>query len=125
MEAKRAGVGGIVVWGSGSATREFLYVEDAAEAILLAAERYDRSAPINIGSGSEISIRDLVGLIMKATKYEGAAIWDPTKPDGQPRRVLDTSKALKEFGFKARTPLDVGLEHTVRWYLDVAEAGLF
>ncbi len=117
VEAKRAGAGEIVVWGSGSATREFLYVEDAAEAIVLGAERYDKSGPINIGSGSEISIRDLVGLIMKATKYEGAVIWDPTKPDGQPRRALDTSRALVEFGFKARTPLGVGLERTARWYL--------
>jgi len=120
VEAKRTGAGRIVVWGSGSATREFLYVEDAAEAILLAAERYDKSAAINIGSGSEISIRDLVRLIMKATEYDGAVVWDPTKPDGQPRRALDTSRALVEFAFKARTPLDVGLERAARWYLNTA-----
>ena len=119
-EAKQTGVGEIVVWGSGSVTREFLYVEDAAEAIVLAAERYDKSAPINIGSGAEISIRELVGLIMKATKYDGAVIWDPTKPDGQPRRALDTSRALMEFGFKARTPFGVGLERAAQWYLIMA-----
>lgn len=120
VEAKRAGAPEIVVWGSGKATREFLYVDDAAEAILLAAERYDRSDPINIGSGSEISIRDLVALIMKATKYGGTVVWDAAKPDGQPRRALDTSKAFQAFGFRARTPLAVGLERTVHWYLEQA-----
>lgn len=120
VEAKLACAPEIVVWGSGKATREFLYVDDAAEAILLAAERYDRSDPMNIGSGLEISVRDLVALIMKATKYSGTVVWDAAKPDGQPRRALDTSKAFQAFGFRARTPLAVGLERTVHWYLEQA-----
>ncbi len=118
VEARRAGAGEIFVWGSGRATREFLYVEDAADAIVLAAERYDKPDPINIGSGSEISIRDLVALIMKATKFEGSVRWDTTKPDGQPRRALETSKAAEGFGFRARTLLAVGLERTVQWFLE-------
>src|SRR5580765_1861901 len=93
VDAREAGVDEIVVWGTGSATREFLYVEDAAEAIALAAERYDGAEPVNLGAGLEISIRDLVGLIAKLTSFEGRIVWDASKPDGQPRRMLDTSRA--------------------------------
>ena len=107
----------IVVWGTGKATREFLYVEDAAEGILLAIEKYDKPEPVNLGAGFEISIKDLVELIVKLTGFKGRIIWDTTKPDGQPRRCLDTSKAEKEFGFKAKTSLGEGLKKTINWYL--------
>ena len=116
LEAKERGDGQIVVWGTGKPTREFLYVEDAAEGILLAAERYDKSAPVNLGSGMEISIRDLVHLIAQLTGFEGEIVWDTSKPDGQPRRCLDTSKAEREFGFRARTSFEDGLTQTVEWY---------
>lgn len=106
----------IDVWGTGSATREFFYVEDAAEAICLATEKYNKSEPVNIGAGFEISIKDLAGLIAKLSGFEGEIIWDKTKPDGQPRRLLDTSKARKEFGFKAKTDLITGLKNTIEWY---------
>jgi GDP-L-fucose synthase len=106
----------IVVWGTGKATREFFYVEDAAEAIILAMEKYDKSDPVNIGAGFEISIRDLVGLITELTGFKGRVIWDETKPDGQPRRMLDTARAYHEFGFKARTDFRVGLAKTIEWY---------
>ena len=106
----------IVVWGTGKATREFFYVEDAAEAIILAMEKYDKSDPVNIGAGFEISIRDLVGLIIELTGFKGRVIWDETKPDGQPRRMLDTARAYHEFGFKARTDFRVGLAKTIEWY---------
>jgi GDP-L-fucose synthase len=106
----------IVVWGTGKATREFFYVEDAAEAIILAMEKYDKSDPVNIGAGFEISIRDLVGLIIELTGFKGRVIWDETKPDGQPRRMLDTTRAYHEFGFKARTAFRVGLAKTIEWY---------
>jgi len=96
------------VWGTGKATREFFYVEDAAEAIILAMEKYNKSDPVNIGAGFEISIRDLVGLIMELTGFKGRVIWDETKPDGQPRRMLDTTRAYHEFGFKARTDFGWG-----------------
>lgn len=109
----------IVVWGDGTPTREFLYVEDAAEAILLASERYNKSEPINIGAGFEISIKDLVKLIAKLSGFEGRIIWDKTKPDGQPRRRLDTTKAEKEFGFKAKTSFAEGLKKTIDWYRQV------
>lgn len=107
----------IEVWGTGKATREFLYVEDAAEAIILAAEKYDKAEPVNIGTGSEISIKDLVELIAKLTGYRGKIIWDKTKPDGQPRRMLDTSKAEKEFGFRAKTDFEKGLKKMIEWYI--------
>lgn len=107
----------IVVWGTGKATREFLYVEDAAEGILLAIEKYDKPEPVNLGAGFEISIKDLVELIVKLTGFKGRIIWDTTKPDGQPRRCLDTSKAEKEFGFKAKKSLGEGLKKTINWYL--------
>jgi len=107
----------VVVWGSGTATREFFYVEDAAEAIILAMERYNKSDPVNIGAGFEISIKDLVDLIVKLTGFKGEIIWDTSKPDGQPRRVLDTTKAFTEFGFRAKTSFKVGLKKTIEWYI--------
>jgi len=107
----------ITVWGTGKVTREFLYVEDCAEAIILATEKYNKSEPVNIGAGFEISIKDLVNLIAKLTGFKGKIIWDTTKPDGQPRRMLDTTKAEKEFGFKAKTPFEEGLRRTIDWYL--------
>lgn len=106
----------VEVWGSGLATREFFYVEDAAEAIALATERYNKSEPINIGAGFEISIKNLVKLIVELMDYRGKIIWDKTKPDGQPRRMLDTQRALNEFGFKAKTDLRTGLNKTIEWY---------
>ena len=106
----------ILVWGTGRPTREFLYVEDAAEAIILATEKYNKSEPVNIGAGFEISIKDLVKLIAKLTGFKGKIIWDKTKPDGQPRRCLDTSRAAKEFGFKAKTKFEEGLARTIEWY---------
>jgi len=116
MDAINAGEPSITVWGTGRATREFLFVEDAAEGIVLAAERYEKADPVNLGAGFEISIKDLVHLIAKLTGFEGEIIWDATKPDGQPRRCLDTSKAEREFGFKARTGFEEGLRKTVDWY---------
>jgi len=107
----------ITVWGTGKATREFFYVEDAAEAIILAMERYNKSDPINIGAGFEISIKDLVDLIVKLTGFKGEIVWDTTKPDGQPRRMLDTTKAFTEFGFKAKTSFKEGLQKTIEWYI--------
>ncbi|MBU4121226.1 MAG: GDP-L-fucose synthase [Proteobacteria bacterium] len=106
----------IVVWGTGAATREFFYVEDAAEAIVLATERYDKEEPVNIGAGFEISIRDLVALIVELTGFKGRIVWDKTKPDGQPRRMLDTTRAFVEFGFRARTNFREGLAKTIDWY---------
>ncbi|MBU1766851.1 MAG: GDP-L-fucose synthase [Candidatus Omnitrophica bacterium] len=108
----------IVVWGTGKSTREFLYVEDAAEGILLAAEKYNKSEPVNLGAGFEISIKDLVELIAELTGFKGKIIWDKTKPDGQPRRCLNTTKAYKEFGFKAKTQFETGLKKTIEWYKD-------
>jgi GDP-L-fucose synthase len=104
------------VWGTGTATREFFYVEDAAEAIYLAALSYNKSDPVNIGTGSEISIKDLTKLVAKLTGFSGQIIWNKSKPDGQPKRLLDTAKALKEFGFKASTDLTTGLTKTIDWY---------
>ncbi|MGA2159809.1 MAG: GDP-L-fucose synthase [Dehalococcoidia bacterium] len=117
VDAIEYGKDKIVLWGSGKPTREFLFVEDAAEAIVLATEKYDKSDPVNIGSGSEISIKDLINIIIELTGYKGAVVWDKTKPDGQPRRQLDVSKAAKEFGFKAKTGLEEGLKKTIAWYL--------
>jgi GDP-L-fucose synthase len=118
LEAKRAQSSSVTCWGTGNPTREFLYVEDAAEAVVLAAERYQGAEPVNIGSGAEISTRRLAELIKDITGYEGTLVWDANRPDGQPRRVLDISRAAQAFGFKARTPLRDGLERTVLWYLD-------
>jgi len=106
----------VVVWGSGKATREFFYVEDAAEAIILAMERYNKSDPVNIGAGFEISIKELVELIVELTGFKGRIIWDKSKPDGQPRRMLDTSKAEMGFAFKAKTDFREGLKKTIEWY---------
>ena len=113
----------IEVWGTGKATREFLYVEDAAEAILLATECYDRPAPVNLGAGFEISIRDLVSSIVNLTGFQGEVVWDETKPDGQPRRRLDTTKAEKYFGFKAKMPFEEGLKRTIAWYREQVGRG--
>ena len=106
----------IIVWGTGRATREFLYVEDAAEGIVLATEKYNKSDPVNIGSGFEISIKDLASFIAKLTGFKGKIVWDKTKPDGQLRRALSTTKAFKEFGFKAEVKLEDGLKKTIDWY---------
>ncbi len=106
----------VSVWGTGSPSREFIYVEDAAEGIVLATEKYDRPDPVNIGAGFEIKIKDLVDLIADCTGFEGRIIWDSSKPDGQPRRYLDTTKAEKEFGFKAKMPFKEGLRRTIDWY---------
>jgi len=111
----------ITVWGTGNATREFLYVEDAAEGILLAAERYNKSDPVNLGAGFEISIKDLVHLIVKLTRFNGEIVWDASKPDGQPRRVLDVTSAEKEFGFRAKVGLEEGLRKTIEWYLSTKQ----
>ncbi|HKQ46989.1 MAG TPA: GDP-L-fucose synthase [Phycisphaerae bacterium] len=116
VEAKARGEKKVDVWGTGTASREFLYVEDCARAILLAAERYDEAEPINIGSGSEITIRDLATKIQQLVGYEGQIVWDPTQPDGQPRRCLDCSRARERLGFTAEIDLDEGLRRTVEWY---------
>jgi GDP-L-fucose synthase len=113
IEAKETNSPQIDVWGDGSPTREFLYVEDAAEGILLAAERYNESAPVNLGSAQEISIKELVEMIARLTKFEGEIVWDKSKPNGQPRRKLDVSKAEKFFGFKAATDFMTGLQTTI------------
>jgi GDP-L-fucose synthase len=106
----------IIVWGTGKATREFLYVEDCAEGVVLATEKYNKSDPVNIGSSFEISIKDLVHLIAKLTGFNGEIVWDTSKPDGQPKRKLDVSRAEKEFGFKSKTTFEVGLKNTIDWY---------
>ncbi len=116
LEAQAAGQPSIEVWGDGSPTREFLYVEDAAEGILLAAEKYNGSEPVNLGSGMEISIKDLVSLIVKLTGYPGKVVWNKSKPNGQPRRRLDVSRAESEFGFKAQVGFEEGLLRTIDWY---------
>ncbi len=107
----------IIVWGTGKATREFLYVEDCALGILLATEKYNKSEPVNLGSGNEVSIKDLILLIAKITGFKGEIVWDASKPDGQPKRRLDVSRAKKEFGFKAKTTFEEGLKKTIEWYL--------
>ena len=116
VEAKDNGDDHIVVWGDGSPTREFIYVTDAAEGIALATARYNESDPVNIGSGFEISIKDLVEKIAHLTGFEGDLVWDTSKPNGQPRRALDTSRAKEKFGFEARTDFDEGLINTIRWF---------
>jgi len=117
-DAKVSGADHIEVWGTGSATREFLYVEDAAEGVVLAAERYDKADPVNLGSGMEISIKDLITTICRLMDYKGELHWDTTKPDGQPRRMLDVSRANTEFGFRAQTSFEDGLKKTIDWYRD-------
>ena len=116
VDAIDSGAPRIEVWGTGSASREFLYVEDCARAIVLAARHYDGGEPVNLGAGREITIRDLVGLVARLTGFRGEIVWDPSKPDGQPRRCLDTSRALAEFGWRARTPLRDGLRETIHWF---------
>ena len=116
IEATESGAKELVVWGDGSPTREFIYVEDAAEGIVKAAEGYDGPEPVNIGSGQEISIKDLVTLIAEETGYTGELVWDTSKPNGQPRRALDTSRAAEYFGFRAQTNFRDGLRNTIAWY---------
>jgi GDP-L-fucose synthase len=116
VEARERGDRKIVAWGTGAASREFLHARDAAEGILAAAERYDKSEAVNLGAGFEITIRDLVSLVARLCRFEGEIAWDATKPDGQPRRMLDTSKALREFGWKARIGFEDGLGETVDWF---------
>lgn len=116
FDAKVQGKNHIVVWGTGKSTREFLYVEDAARGIALATEKYNKPEPVNLGSGFEISIKDLAELIAKLMNFEGKIIWDTSKPDGQPKRKLDTSRAEKEFGFRAKTNFKEGLRKTIEWY---------
>jgi len=122
IEARRAGQSFIEVWGSGDASREFLYVEDCADGILLAAKEYDESEPVNIGTGREITIKDLVELIARLSKFDGEIRWQTNRPDGQPRRCLDVSRARDKFGFRARTSLEEGLRRTIEWYESTSEA---
>lgn len=117
-EAKRQNKPNVEVWGTGKPTREFLYVEDAAKAIVLAAEKYDKPEPVNLGSGKEITMGDLAFLILTLMNYEGSISWNYDKPDGQPRRVLDVSRAKQEFGFEAKTNFTEGLKKTITWYLE-------
>lgn len=117
VDAQMTGEDHIVAWGDGTPTREFLYVDDAAEGILLAAERYNKPAPVNLGSGFEISIKKLTETIARHVGFQGQIVWDTSKPNGQPRRRLDTSKAEREFGFSATVNFDQGLERTIKWYL--------
>jgi GDP-L-fucose synthase len=120
-EAVASGAREVTLWGDGTPTREFLYVDDAAEAILLASERYDGAEPVNIGSGTEIRIADLAQEVAHAVGFNGAIVWDATKPNGQPRRSLDTSRAVANFGFRAHTPFGAGLRQTVAWYRSNAD----
>jgi GDP-L-fucose synthase len=117
LEARQRGDRQVVLWGDGSPTREFLYVEDAADGILLAAERYNGAEPVNLGSGNEISIKDLAMLIARLTGFEGDLVWDTSKPNGQPRRALDVSRAAQYFGFRAQVPFEEGLRRTIDWYV--------
>lgn len=116
VEAKRNNLPNVTVWGTGRATREFCYVGDAAEGIVLATEKYDESEPVNIGAGFEISIKDLVEKIKNIVGYSGEIVWDTSKPDGQPRRMLDVSRAKKKFGYSSTTDFDAGLKETIDWY---------
>jgi GDP-L-fucose synthase len=116
VEAQDRGDTEVVIWGTGAATREFLHADDCARAILMAAERYDSSEPVNIGAGFEISIRDLANLIVELTGFRGQLVWDESKPDGQPRRRLDTMRAKEAFGFVAEIPFEEGLRQTIQWY---------
>jgi GDP-L-fucose synthase len=118
VDAKAKGERSITVWGSGRASREFLYVEDAARGIVLAAEKYNQPDPVNLGAGFEITIRELLKIIIEETGFQGEVVWDTAKPDGQPRRCLDTSRAEKEFGFKAQVPFRAGLRKTIEWYVN-------
>jgi len=123
IEAKESGSREIVCWGDGTPTREFLYVEDCAEAIVLATEKYDQSEPVNIGTGKEISIQNLTELIAELTAFNGNIVWDKSKPNGQPRRCLDVSRAKDLFDFVAQTKLRAGLQRTIEWYLSRERGG--
>jgi GDP-L-fucose synthase len=128
VDAREAGAAQVEVWGSGTyqgvpVSREFLYVDDAAEGIVLATERYDRSDPVNIGAGQEIAINDLIELIRRLTGFQGKIVRDLTKPDGQPRRFLDTARAREAFGFVARTSFEEGLRKTIEWFEKHRAAG--
>jgi GDP-L-fucose synthase len=116
VEARIRGDQQIAAWGTGSASREFLYAGDCAEGVVLAMERYDKPDPINLGNGREIRIKELTELVARLAGFEGRIVWDPTKPDGQPRRCLDVSAAEREMGFVARTPFEEGLKQTIAWY---------
>jgi GDP-L-fucose synthase len=116
IEAREIGAKSIEVWGTGAASREFLYVDDAADGIVRAAELYDDGEPVNLGAGHEIPVRDLVGLIVSQTGFRGEVRWDPSKPDGQPRRSLDTTRARERFGFEAQMPLASGIRRTIDWF---------
>jgi GDP-L-fucose synthase len=122
IEADLRGETAVELWGDGSPTREFLYVSDAARGIVLAAERYDSPDPVNLGAGFEISMRDLAEKIMRATAFRGEVRWDTSRPNGQPRRMLDVSRAKERFGFSATTSLDDGLAQTIAWYREHREA---
>jgi len=122
FEARRAGAASIEVWGTGTPTREFLYVDDAARGIMMAAERYDKPEPVNLGTSQEISIRDLVALIAELTDFDGQILYDASKPDGQPRRKLNVDRAKREFGFVAETPFRIGLQRTIEWFKANASA---
>ena len=121
VDAKENNLKEIIVWGSGKATREFLYVDDAARGIVFAAEKYDKIDPVNLGSSQEISIKDLVNIICQVVGYKGNIIWDKSKPDGVMRRKLNVSKAELEFGFKSKMPLREGIQKTVDWYINYKE----
>lgn len=121
IDAKMEHSSSIIVWGTGKPTREFLYVEDCAEGILLATEHYNKPEPVNLGAGFEISIRGLVDLIMRLTGFKGEIVWNHTKPDGQPRRMLNTTRAFKKFVFRAKTDLETGLKKTIEWYLSTKQ----
>jgi GDP-L-fucose synthase len=123
VTAREQGAAEVTLWGDGSPTREFLYVTDAAEGLLLAAERYDDSDPVNLGSGTEISIRDLAAEVARATGFTGRFVWDTSQPNGQPRRQLDVTRARQRFGFQARTSFAEGLKRTVEWYLEARGQG--
>jgi GDP-L-fucose synthase len=122
LEAKESGAGEAVCWGDGSPTREFLHVRDCAEGLALAAERYDGEEPVNLGSGEEITVRDLAELIARECGFQGRIVWDTSRPNGQPRRRLDTTRAWERFGCRARIPLIEGIRETIAWYQGVAKA---
>jgi GDP-L-fucose synthase len=123
VDAIESGAPRIEVWGTGSASREFLYVEDCARAIVLATRHYNGAEPVNLGAGREITIRDLVTLVARLTGFRGEIVWDPSKPDGQPRRCLDVSRAEREFNFRAITDFEEGLRRTIQWYLAERRGG--
>lgn len=117
-EAKTSGSDHVEIWGNGQATREFLYADDAAEGIVLATEKYNKPAPVNLGTGKETSIKELVAIISRLIGFNGKAVWDASKPNGTPRRCLNVSRAYQEFGFRAKTDLETGLRETIKWYTE-------